>query len=117
MTEAQRVNVRRLVSRVEGGAKAENLKRMCRTLGIVARGKAWNLAALEVKLRALQFRQYENFKPTSQDIRLSKDDFFTAIQVRELPQFPGHFEYISYSIGQVCAALQVFVESKNAQRR
>ena len=80
---------------------------------INSKAKAWNLAAIEVKLRALKFRQYDTFRPTSQDMRLSKDDFYKAIQVRELPQFPGHFEYISYSIGQVCAALQTFVESKN----
>ena len=61
----------------------------------------------------LKFRQYDTFRPTSLDMQLSKDDFYKAIQVRELPQFPGHFEYVSYSIGQVCAALQTFVESKN----
>ena len=90
-----------------------NLKRICRALGISSKAKAWNLAAIEMKLRALKFRQYDTFRPTSLDMQLSKDDFYKAIQVRELPQFPGHFEYVSYSIGQVCAALKTFVESKN----
>ena len=91
MTESERVNVKRIVCRLEGGAKAENLKHICRALEITPKTKKWNLAAIEVVLKQKRFRQYDTFRPTSQNMTLSYDRFYESIRLRELPQFPGEY--------------------------
>ena len=108
MTESERVNVKRIVCRLEGGAKAENLKHICRALEITPKTKKWNLAAIEVVLKQKRFRQYDTFRPTSQNMTLSYDRFYESIRLRELPQFPGEYEYVSYSIRQLVAELIKF---------
>ena len=108
MTESERVNVKRIFCRLEGGAKAENLKHICRTLEITPKTKKWNLAAIEVVLKQKCFRQYGTFRPTSQNMTLSYDRFYESIRLRELPQFPGEYEYVSYSIRQLVAELIKF---------
>ena len=72
---------------LEGGAKAENLKHICRALDITPKTKNWNLAAIEVVLKQKRFRQYGTFRPTSQNMTLSYDRFYESIRLRELPQF------------------------------
>ena len=42
---------------------------------------------------------------TSQNMTLSYDRFYESIRLRELPQFPGEYEYVSYSIRQLLAEL------------
>ena len=111
MTESERVNVKRIVCRLEGGAKAENLKHICRALEITPKTKKWNLAAIEVVLKQKRFRQYDTFRPTSQNMTLSYDRFYESIRLRELPQFPGEYEYVSYSIRQVVAELIKFTHA------
>ena len=91
-----------------GGAKAENLKHICRALEITPKTKKWNLAAIEVVLKQKRFRQYDTFRPTSQNMTLSYDRFYESIRLRELPQFPGEYEYVSYSIRQLVAELIKF---------
>ena len=83
------IDVKRIVCRLEGGAKAENLKHICRALEITPKTKNWNLAAIEVVLKQKRFRQYDTFRPTSQNMTLSYDRFYESIRLRELPQFPG----------------------------
>ena len=85
------IDVKRIVCRLEGGAKAENLKHICRALEITPKTKNWNLAAIEVVLKQKRFRQYGTFRPTSQNMTLSYDRFYESIRLRELPQFPGEY--------------------------
>ena len=100
--------MKRIVCRLEGGAKAENLKHICRALEITPKTKNWILAAIEVVLKQKRFRQYDTFRPTSQIMTLSYDRFYESIRLRELPQFPGEYEYVSYSIRQLVAELIKF---------
>ena len=39
------------------------------------------------------------------------DRFYESIRLRELPQFPGEYEYVSYSIRQVVAELIKFTHA------
>ena len=39
---------------------------------------------------------------------VSYDRFYESIRLRELPQFPGEYEYVSYSIRQLVAELIKF---------
>ena len=114
MTESERVNVKRIVCRLEGGDKQENLKHICRAIGITPKNKKWNLAAIEVVLKQKGFRQYDPFKPTSQDMALSYDRFYESIRLRELPQFPGEYEYIAYSIRKLVSELLKFMDSSSS---
>ena len=77
-------------------------------LEITPKTKNWNLAAIEVVLKQKRFRQYDTFRPTSQNMTLSYDRFYESIRLRELPQFPGEYEYVSYSIRQLVAELIKF---------
>ena len=114
MTESERVNVKRIVCRLEGGDKQENLKHICRAIGITPKNKKWNLAAIEVVLKQKGFRQYDPFKATSQDMALSYDRFYESIRLRELPQFPGEYEYIAYSIRKLVSELLKFMDSSSS---
>lgn len=114
LTEESRTNMKRLVCRLEGGDKAENVKRICRALAIQPKQKPWNLAAIEVTLRKLEFRQYEAFRPTAHHMTLGHEEFYKAIRVRELPNYPGEFEYVQYSIRQMEACLVEFVQQASA---
>ena len=74
--------MKRIVCRLEGGAKAENLKHICRALEITPKTKKWNLAAIEVVLKQKRFRQYGTFRPTSQIMTLSYDRFYESIRLQ-----------------------------------
>ena len=43
-------------------------------------------------------------------MNLNEDKFHESIRVRALPQFPGEYEYVSYSIHQLCGLLTKLVE-------
>ena len=43
--------------------------------------RPWNLAAIEVTLRKLEFRQYEAFRPTAHHMTLGHEEFYKAIRV------------------------------------
>ena len=109
------LHVKRIVCRLEGGDKQENLKHICRAIGITPKNKKWNLAAIEVVLKQKGFRQYDPFKPTSQDMAFSYDRFYESIRLREqLPQFPGEYEYIAYSIRKLVSELLKFMDSSSS---
>ena len=42
---------------------------------------------------------------------LSETEFYKAIQIKEQRHFPGEYEYVSYTIAQLCSALTEFANS------
>ena len=77
------------------------------------RKKEWNLAAIEVKLRQLQFRQYNEFVPTAHQMTLNEHAFYEAMRGDELKHYPGEYAEIAYSIKELCTELENFVASKS----
>ena len=80
------------------------------------RKKEWNLAAIEVKLRQLQFRQYNEFVPTAHQMTLNEHAFYEAMRGDELEHYPGEYAeiaYYAYSIKELCTELGKFVASKS----
>ena len=77
------------------------------------RKKEWNLAAIEVKLRQLQFRQYNEFVPTAHQMTLNEHAFYEAMRGDELEHYPGEYAEIAYSIKELCTELEKFVASKS----
>ena len=77
------------------------------------RKKEWNLAAIEVKLRQLQFRQYNEFVPTAHQMTLNEHAFYEAMRGDELKHYPGEYAEIAYSIKELCTELGKFVASKS----
>ena len=59
-------------------------------------------------MKQKRFRQYDTFRPTSQNMALSYDRFYESIRLRERSQVPGEYEYVSYSIRQLVAELSKF---------
>ena len=64
-----------------------------------------------MKLRELEFRQYNDFIPTAHHMTLSETEFYKAIQIKEQRHFPGEYEYVSYTIAQLCSVLTEFANS------
>ena len=45
------------------------------------------------------------FRPIATAMNLDEEKFYESIRVRELPQFPGEYEYVCYPIHQLCSKL------------
>ena len=71
------------------------------------------MAAIEVKLRQLQFRQYNEFVPTAHQMTLNEHAFYEAMRGDELEHYPGEYAEIAYSIKELCTELEKFVASKS----
>ena len=71
------------------------------------------MAAIEVKLRQLQFRQYNEFVPTAHQMTLNEHAFYEAMRGDELKHYPGEYAEIAYSIKELCTELENFVASKS----
>ena len=71
------------------------------------------MAAIEVKLRQLQFRQYNEFVPTAHQMTLNEHAFYEAMRGDELKHYPGEYAEIAYSIKELCTELVKFVASKS----
>ena len=115
MTEKDRANVQRVAIWLEGGASAPNLEKICRALKVTPKcpkRKNWNLAAIEVKLRGLGFKQYNTFIPTAHHMTLSEDAFHLAMQGEEMEGYPGEYWSVAYSIKEMCEALGKFMATK-----
>ena len=69
---------------------------MCQAIGVSPRGDAtkWNRAAIEVKLRQLQFGADVDFIPTAYHMTLAADEFYTATRIRDLGD--GYSEYLRF---------------------
>ena len=63
-------------------------------------GLAPPLAAIEVKLRQLRFRQYNEFVPTAHQMTLNEHAFYEAMRGDELKHYPGEYAEIAYSINE-----------------
>ena len=71
------------------------------------------MAAIEVKLRQLQFRQHNVFVPTAHQMTLNEHAFYEAMRGDELKHYPGEYAEIAYSIKELCTELEKFVASKS----
>ena len=71
------------------------------------------MAAIEVKLRQLQFRQYNEFVPTAHQMTLNEHAFYEAMRGDELEHYPGEYAEVAYSIKELCTELEKFVASKS----
>ena len=71
------------------------------------------MAAIEVKLRQLQFRQHNVFVPTAHQMTLNEHAFYEAMRGDELKHYPGEYAEIAYSIKELCTELERFVASKS----
>ena len=110
-------HLKRVCCALQGGDAARgNLPKLCQALGVSPRGDAtkWNRAAIEVKLRQLQFGADVNFIPTAYHMTLPADEFYEATRIRDLGD--GYSEYLSRSISQTCRLLREFVERCQAGR-
>ena len=71
------------------------------------------MAAIEVKLRQLRFRQYNEFVPTAHQMTLNEHAFYEAMRGDELKHYPGEYAEIAYSTKELCTELEKCVASKS----
>lgn len=112
----EKKHLKRVCCALQGGDTARgNLPKLCQAIGVSPRGDAtkWNRAAIEVKLRQLQFGADVDFIPTAYHMTLSADEFYTATRIRDLGD--GYSEYLSRSISETCRLLREFVGRRRSR--
>ena len=67
-------------------------------------------AAIELRLRALRFRDDEEFVPTAVHMDLPPVDFEKSMVKGPLPGRRGRTEEVGYSITKLCGILKNFAE-------
>ena len=114
MPPSEKLNLRRLCCRLEGGPSDSNLKRICCALCLAPEGQKTNEAAIEFRLRQLEFGDASfNCVPTAADMRLSEKDFAARMQLSELPEYPGFYLMVQYSIAQLCTKMAELLASRS----
>ena len=117
LSAGEKKHLKRVCCALQGGDAARgNLQKLCQAIGVSPRGDAtkWNRAAIEVKLRQLQFGADVSFIPAAYHMTLPADEFYEATRIRDLGD--GYSEYLSRSISQTCRLLREFVERCQAGR-
>ena len=71
---SEMVNFQRVCYRLYNGSSGSNMKHMCSALGIDVGTPAYMKMAIEIRLRDLQFSEWDVFVPTADDWQLRESD-------------------------------------------
>ena len=115
-------NLTRVTRMLEGGYRINNTKKICVALGLAAHKGSGKTAekynqvnrtainpyltslpncshhkqvAIELRLRALKFRDNTDLVPTAAEMELPEDEFEVAMRGAEINGCPGHYHQLS----------------------
>ena len=96
---SEMVNFQRVCYRLYNGSSGSNMKHMCSALGIDVGTPAYMKMAIEIRLRDLQFSEWDVFVPTADDWQLRESDDEVHEKLLD----------ITYTIAQMKGQLQSLV--------
>ena len=101
---SEMVNFQRVCYRLYNGSSGSNMKHMCSALGIDVGTPAYMKMAIEIRLRDLQFSEWDVFVPTADDWQLRESDDEVHEKLLD----------ITYTIAQMKGQLQSLVMHRTA---